>query len=362
MAFIRNISNNDLPLLPPDLEIETPEILKQLAIASRHLGELNGLCSTLTDPSILMNTIALQESKNSSEIENIVTTRDELYEAITGYGNVTIATIEVLNCTEALYGGLEVMIKRKNILSINTLVDIVQVIKGKEAGIRNTPGAALKNPITGEMICTPPEGSHIIREKLANLERFINDNNYSTLDPLIKMAIIHYQFEAIHPFMDGNGRTGRILNELYLVQQGLLPLPVLSMSAYLVKNKALYYHLLSGVMENNNWHDWIMYNLAAVIESAQLTTAKIRQMINLKGKMEREVKEALGASYTPDLLQLMFESPYLKIELLEKKGMAHRQTASTWLKKMVGAGVLTEQKKGKTLYFINNRLISILIN
>ncbi|MFI5196375.1 MAG: Fic family protein [Chitinophagales bacterium] len=362
MVFNRNIPNNDLLLLPPNVEIETPEILKQLAIASRHLGELNGLCATLVDPAILINTIALQESKDSSEIENIVTTRDELYEAITGYGNVPIAAIEVLNCTEALYRGWEIMVKRKNILSINTLVEIVQVIKGKEAGIRNTPGTAMKNPITGEMICTPPEGSHIIREKLANLERFINDNNYSTLDPLIKMGIIHYQFEAIHPFTDGNGRTGRILNGLYLVQQGLLPQPILHLSAYIAKNKALYYHLLSGVMENNNWHGWIIYNLAAVIESAQLTTAKIRQLINLKEQTEGELKKVLGSSYKHDLLQLMFESPYLKIELLEKKGMAHRQTASTWLKKLVSAGIISKQKKGKTLYFINNRLISILTN
>lgn len=362
MTFNRNIPNNDLPLLPPNIQIETPEILKQLAKASRYLGELNGLCATLRDPSILMNTISLQESKDSSEIENIVTTRDELYEAITGNGYVSISAIEVLNGTEALYSGLEAMIKRKKILSINTLVEIVQVIKGKEAGIRNTPGTAFKNPVTGEIICMPPEGSPVIREKLADLERFINDNNYSTLDPLIKMAIIHYQFVAIHPFTDGNGRTGRILNELYLVQQGLLPLPILGLSAYLIKNKTFYYHLLNGVMENNNWHDWIMYNLAAVIESAQLTTAKIRRLISLKEKMEGELKEILGASYKYELLQLMFESPYLKIELLEKKGMAHRQTASTWLKKLVGAGALTEQKKGKTLYFINNRLISILTN
>jgi Fic family protein len=360
MAFNRKIPNNDLPLLPPDAKIETPEILKQLATASRHLGELNGLCATLTDPILLINTIALQESKDSSEIENIVTTQDELYQATMESENATSAAKEVLRYREALYRGLEIMTRRKNILSVNTMIEIVQVIKQNNAGIRETPGTALKNAITGEIIYTPPEGKPVIQEKLANLEHFINDDEFSTLDPLVKMAVIHYQFEAIHPFIDGNGRTGRILNGLYLVQQNLLPQPILYLSSYIVKNKSLYYQLLRGVTEKNNWHDWIMYNLTAVIETAQLTTGKIRQVLSLKEKMEMELKDVLGSSYKHELLQLMFELPYLKIEIIEKKGMAHRQTASTWLKKLAGAGIVSEQKKGKTLYFTNHRLITIL--
>jgi Fic family protein len=362
MTFNRKIPHNGLPLLPPEVVLETPEILKQLATASRHLGELNGLCASIPDPAILINTISMQESKDSSEIENIVTTQDDLYEAAMESDDPAPAAKEVLNYKEAIYKGLEIMRKRKNIVSINTMTEIVQAIKQNNAGIRNTPGTALKNAITGEIIYTPPEGAHIIREKLDNLERFINDNNYSTLDPLIKMALIHYQFEAIHPFIDGNGRAGRILNGLYLVQQELLPEPVLYLSSYVVRNKLLYYQLLRNVTENNNWHDWVMFNLTAITETAQLTTSKIRQMIRLKEKMEEELKEVLGSSFKPELLQLMFELPYLKIEVLEKRKMAHRQTASTWLKKLVAAGVLAEQKKGKTLYFINNRLISILAN
>ncbi len=360
MVFNRKTPNNDLPLLPPGINVETPEILKQLAIASRHLGELNGLCATLTDPTLLINTIALQESKDSSEIENIVTTQDELYKATMESENATSAAKEVLRYREALYRGMDVMTKRQNILSVNTMLEIVQAIKQNDAGIRETPGTALKNAITGEIIYTPPEGKQIIEEKLANLERFINDDELTHLDPLVKMAIIHYQFEAIHPFIDGNGRTGRILNGLYLVQQGLLQQPILYLSSYVVKNKSLYYQLLREVTEKDNWQDWIMYNLTAVIETAQLTTAKIRQVLNLKEKMEVELKEALGSSYKYELLQLMFELPYLKIETIEKKGMAHRQTASTWLKKLLKAGILKEQKKGKTLYFINHRLISTL--
>jgi Fic family protein len=362
MAYNRKKPNNDLLLLPPDVKIETPGILKHLAAASRHLGELNGLCATLTDPTLLINTIALQESKDSSEIENIVTTQDELYQATLESENATSAAKEVLRYREALYRGLQVMTKRKNILSVNAMIEIVQVIKQNNAGIRSTPGTALKNAITGEVIYTPPEGKQVIEEKLANLEQFINDDGFSPLDPLVKMAIIHYQFEAIHPFIDGNGRTGRILNGLYLVQQNLLPQPILYISSYIARNKSLYYELLRGVTEKNNWHDWIMYNLTAVIETAQLTTGKIRQVLSLKETMETELKEVLGPSYKYELLQLMFELPYLKIEILEKKGIAHRQTASKWLKKLLNAGVVSEQKKGKTLYFVNHRLITILSN
>lgn len=360
MPFNRKIPNNDLPLLPPVAKIETPAILKQLAAAARHLGNLNGLCATLTDPGILINTIALQESKDSTAIENIVTTQDELYEATVTSDDGASPAKEVLRYREALYRGLEVMKKRKNILSVNTMIEIVQTIKQNSAGIRRTPGTALKNAISGEVIYTPPEGKRMIEEKLANLERFINDDEFSSLDPLIKMAIIHYQFEAIHPFIDGNGRTGRILNGLYLVQQGLLPQPILYLSSYILKNKPHYYQLLRGVTEKNNWHDWIMYNLTAVIETAQLTSEKIKQVLSLREKIEAELKKVLGASYKYELLRLMFELPYLKIDILEKKGMAHRQTASVWLKKLVAARVLSEQRKGKTLYFMNHRLVSIL--
>ena len=361
MPFNKNQPFNDLPALPPgEINLETTSILRHLAQASRHLGELNGLCASIPDPQILINTIVLQESKNSSAIENIVTTQDELYKAATEEATANHAAKEVLNYKEALYTGYARMKAQQNLLLTNTIIEIVQTIKKNKSGIRNAPGTALKNAITGEVVYTPPCCENVLRNQLAALENFINDADVSDLDPLIKMAMIHYQFEAIHPFPDGNGRTGRILNALYLVQQGILLHPVLYLSSYIIKYKAEYYQLLRGVTENSNWQDWIMYILTALIETAKQTTVKIRSMLSLKDDTEQKMKKVLGASFSNELLQLMFTLPYLKIELLEKKDIAHRQTASTWLKKLVDADILKPQKMGRTTYFINYRLIELL--
>ena len=360
MAYNKNNAFNDLPDLPPTDFIESPEILRHLAKAARHLGELNGLCASLPDPRLLINTIVLQESKNSSAIENIVTTQDELYKAASEDGAASHAAKEVLSYREALYVGLEKMQAQKNLLLTNTMVEVVQTIKQNKSGIRTTPGTALKNAINGEVIYTPPCCEDVLREKLAALEQFINDPEMSSLHPLVKMAIIHYQFEAIHPFADGNGRAGRIVNALYLVQQEILIQPVLYLSSYIVKYNTDYYQLLRGVTEKNNWHDWIMYILTALIETAQLTTKKIRSMLLLKEEFEKKMKVVLGASFSYDLLQLMFALPYLKIELLEKKEIAHRQTASTWLKKLADSDIVRPQKMGRTTYYVNWRLMELL--
>jgi Fic family protein len=311
---------------------------------------------------LLINTIILQESKDSSAIENVVTTQDELYKAATEEGTATHAAKEVLSYREALYVGLKKMQAQKGLLLTNTMVEIVQTIKQNTSGIRNTPGTALKNAINGEAIYTPPCCEEVLREKLAALEQFINEPESSSLDPLIKMAFIHYQFESIHPFADGNGRTGRIVNALYLVQQELLSQPVLYLSSYIVKYKTEYYQLLRGVTEKNNWHDWVMYMLTALIETAQLTTKKIRSMLLLKEEFETKMKQTLGMSFSYELLQLMFTLPYLKIELLEKKEIAHRQTASVWLKKLTDANIVTPQKIGRTTYYINYKLMELLSN
>jgi Fic family protein len=214
--------------------------------------------------------------------------------------------------------------------------------------------------MTGEVVYTPPCCEDLIREKLALLEAFINDESYSDLDPLIKMALIHYQFEAIHPFSDGNGRTGRILNALYLCQQGLLQEPVLYLSSFIVQHKAQYYQLLRGVTEAENWQDWVMYMIRAVSETAQLTTRKIQGMLALKAMMEQDMKELLGSSFHPGLLQLMFRQPYLKIDLLVRNELAHRQTASVWLRKLADHGLLKSRKIGRTTYFINHQLMDLL--
>ena len=360
MPYNRNTAFNELPNLPPVGFTESPEILRHLAKASRHLGELNGLCASLPNPQLLINTIVLQESKDSSAIENIVTTQDELYKAATEEGTANHAAKEVLSYREALYSGLEKMKTQKNLLLTNTMVEMVQTIKQNKSGIRNAPGTALKNAINGEVIYTPPCCEDVLREKLAALEQFINDPQLSALDPLVKMALIHYQFEAIHPFADGNGRTGRIINALYLVQQELLSQPVLYLSSYIVKYKTEYYQLLRSVTEKDNWHDWIMYILTALIETAQLTTKKIRAMLSLKEEFEKQMKEVLGSSFSYELLQLMFTLPYLKIELLEKREIAHRQTASTWLKKLTEADIVKPQKIGRTTYYINYKLMELL--
>jgi Fic family protein len=361
MAYDKLIPYNELPNLPPDIDFDTPEILKLLAAASRHLGELNGLCASIPDPQILINTIVLQESKDSSAIENIVTTQDELYEASIESSTSNAAAKEVLSYRKAMYAGLERMQARKNLLLTTTLVEIVQIIKQNNAGIRNTPGTALKNAINGETVYTPPCCEDVIREKLTALEAFINNSDLSPLDPLIKMAFIHYQFESIHPFTDGNGRTGRILNALYLVQQNLLPQPVLYLSSYIVQYKNDYYRLLRSVTEKENWKEWVMFILNAINETAQLTTKKIRNMLSLKEEMETEIKKILGASFSHDMFELMFTLPYLKIELIERKGIAHRQTASAWLKKLTDAGIFKTQKMSRTTYYINHRLMSALL-
>ncbi|PSL47860.1 Fic family protein [Chitinophaga niastensis] len=356
-----NIPYNDLPALPPAADLNTIPILTNLARASRHLGELNGLCASLPDPHMLINTIALQESKDSSAIENIVTTQDELYKAASEEETTTNhAAKEVLNYRQALYAGLEKMQSQQHLILTNTLIDIVRTIKQNNAGIRNTPGTAIKNAITGATVYTPPSGEDVIREKMSSLELFINDRDLSPLDPLIKMALIHYQFEAIHPFSDGNGRTGRILNGLYLVQQHILPQPILYLSAYIVKHRSTYYQLLQGVTEQNNWNDWVMFMLTALSETAQMTTEKIRLILFLMSQIEQSMRVTLGNSFNYELLKLIFSLPYLKVETLVDKKIGHRQTAAAWLKKLVEKDVLRAHKIGKTTYYVNHALIALL--
>lgn len=362
MSYSRTQAFNDLPNLPPDFKLNHPEILNNLVRASRQLGELKGLCMTLLEPNILINTIVLQESRDSSAIENIVTTQDELFQAVADDGTTNNAANEVLSYRKAIYQGLEMMQGQQNLITTNMLVQIVQAIKENQSGVRNTPGTALKNAITGEVIYTPPCCEDAIRQKLQALENFINNDIEPGLDPLIKMALIHYQFESIHPFLDGNGRTGRILNVLYLVQQGLLPQPVLYLSSYINENKQVYYRLLREVTEKDNWQDWVMFILTSVRETAQSTSQKIRKILALKEQLEDQVKEILGASFKYELVQMMFTIPYLKIDSLVSNQIAHRQTASVWLKKLAKEDILQVKKIGKTNYYINWRLMELLSN
>ncbi|MEP7264833.1 MAG: Fic/DOC family N-terminal domain-containing protein [Bacteroidota bacterium] len=352
--------HNTLRDLPPKINLESPQLLKAGIKASRLLAELKGYCQTLPDPKLLINTIVLQESKDSSAIENIVTTQDELYRAVasiddgTGFGS---ATKEVLLYREALYNGLDLMEKRG--LTTNTLIAIMQKLKYTTEGIRKTTGTRLANPATKEIIYTPPEGEVLIREKLASLENFIH-SEIDDIDALIKMALIHYQFEAIHPFSDGNGRTGRILNVLFLVHKKLLNIPVLYLSSYIIQNKNDYYRLLREVTEKQNWNDWILFMLKAVSETAALTLEKISAIHMLKKEMSVQVKNVLKNSYNSEMVDLIFSYPYMKIRILEKNGIAQRQTASTYLQKLSQAKILSPYKIGKEMYFINHRLMEVI--
>jgi Fic family protein len=260
-----------------------------------------------------------------------------------------------------MYWGLEEM-KKNDLITTNLLIGIMQNLKQTTAGIRNTPGTKLANPINNNVVYTPPEGEDYIREKLYQLEKFINDDSYSSLDPLIKMALIHYQFEAIHPFGDGNGRTGRILNVLYLINKNLIGLPVLYLSYYIIQNKPDYYKLLKEVTEKENWAGWVKFILEGVAQTSAITLYKINAILELKQQTESLIKDALKSSYTREFTDLVFSYPYIKIKILEQNNIAKRQTASIYLQKVASTGVLRPVKIGTETYYINTKLMHILSN
>lgn len=360
MVYDSQLPFNDLPNLPPAIDFYQPAIVRALTPAIRYLGELNGLCATLPDPLLLLNTLVLQESRDSSAIENIVTTQDELYRAVLDENLENSPAKEVLNYREATYSGLTTMRTRHNLIMTNTLIEVVQTIKSNRSAIRQTPGTTLRNSGTGNVMYTPPCCEDVIREKLTALERFINEDDPEIPDPLIKLALMHYQFEAIHPFLDGNGRTGRILMALYLVQQKLLPQPVLYLSRHINLNRSEYYRLIRRVTEENGWADWIVFMLNGVSDTAQLTMSKIRRILDLMAETEQRMRTQLRASYNPDLLRLMFVQPYLKTDFLVRQKLAHRQTASGYLKRLAEVDILMANPIGRTTYYINRRLLDIL--
>lgn len=358
--FDKDTPYNKLPDLPPKNNLETVAIFKATIRANKLLAELKGYCQTLPYPQLLLNTIVLQESKESNAIENIVTTQDELYKAtLMGDAIKNQAAKEVLQYREAIYWGIEEL-QKNNLITTNLLVGLMQRLRGSQEGIRKNTGTKLGNPTNNQIVYTPPEGENIIREKLAKLEIFINDEEFSDLDPLIKMAMIHYQFEAIHPFSDGNGRTGRILNVLYLIQQKLLGLPVLYLSHYIIQNKSDYYRLLKSITEENNWEEWILFVVNGVAETSKMTLQKINAILEFKAIAEVQVKEILKSSYSKELVDLLFSHPYIKIKVLEENNIAKRQTASEYLKKLEAGKLLSSVKIGNEIYYINNSLIGVL--
>ncbi len=353
MAFDRNQPYNDLPLLPPAAELETRAVLKQAISANLALANLRGLAGRIPNQGMLINSITLQEARLSSEIENIVTTSDELYRAdADADGKTDPHTKEVLRYRQALRYGFAELKERP--LTTNLFVEIARIIKQADLDIRAIPGVALQNDLS-ETIYTPPVGAAVIRDKLSNLEKFIHADD--DLDPLVKMAVMHYQFEAIHPFPDGNGRTGRILNLLYLVQQGLMDIPVLFLSRYIIENKNDYYLGLRKVTEQQDWENWVLFMLRAVESTAQQTFNQVQRiLVIMEGVRERVQREAIGI-YSKDLIEVIFSHPYTKIQFLVDANIAKRQTASTYLQTLAGLGILREHKPGREKYYINDALL-----
>jgi Fic family protein len=323
------------------------------------LAELKGLGKTIPNQSILVNSIILQEAKASSEIENIITTHDALFRAFSAKTTqIDPATKEVLRYREALWEGFS-SLKDRPLLTTNLFIQIVQTIRANKAGIRNTPGTKVANAATGEVVFTPPEGEDIIRNKLKNLEDYIHAED--TVDPLIKLALIHYQFEAIHPFTDGNGRTGRILNILYLTRQHLLELPVLYLSKYIIEQKSDYYRLLRGATEHQEWEPWILYLLDAVEQTALFTRDKILAIRELMIKTLEFTKENLPSRvYSKELIELLFHQPYTKAQFLVDAGIVERKTAANYLKELQKIGVLQIYKVGKENLYLNRELFEVL--
>jgi Fic family protein len=355
-SFHRDKPYNDLPLLPPPVELETRAVLKKAIAAARELAELKGAGDVIPNQAILINGIVLQEARLSSEIENIVTTNDELYQAASeDLFNAGPHTKEVLRYREALWHGFHGLNVRP--LSTNLFVDLVRIIKQTDIGIRRVPGTKIANS-AGDVIYTPPEGESRLRDLLANLERFIHADD--GMEPLVKLAVMHYQFEAIHPFTDGNGRAGRILNILFLVEGGLLDLPVLYLSHYIIRSKAAYYEGLRRVTEEGAWEDWVLYMLDAIEATARQTRERIFRIRDLMEETQRLARERAGTAYSKDLIELIFEHPYCKIRFVERAGLAKRQTASEYLRKLESIGLLRGARAGREVYYINNALLKVL--
>ena len=345
--------------LPYAEDLETKSILKQLPAAHAALAELKGIVRSIPNQIILLNTLGIQEAKDSSSVENIITTHDELYKANLDFEvNISPAIKEVQNYVAAMKRGFE-LVQTQGLLTNQTILKIQETLEGNNAGFRKLPGTALKNAQTGEIIYLPPQDSTEIGSLMANLEQFINDSELSNYDPLVKMAIIHYQFESIHPFYDGNGRTGRIVNILYLVLTGLQKLPILYLSSHIIRNKPDYYRLLQGVRENGDWESWISYMIRGVENTARETILLIEELKILIAEMQ-VVLRTRYKFYSQELLNNLFEHPYTKIEFLVRDLGVSRITAANYLNQLAADGVLRKERLGTGNYYVNERLFELL--
>lgn len=354
--------NYIVPNLPLPIDLETKAVFRQLNSANKKLAELKGVVQIIPNETILINTLVLQEAKDSSAVENIVTTHDELFRAHVDWKHfaITSSTKEVLNYSTALKYGFE-LVRKDGLLTNTRIKEIQEILEVNQAGFRSVPGTALKRG-DGSVVYTPPQSKIEIERLMENLELFINVERVSDIDPLIKMAIIHHQFESIHPFYDGNGRTGRIINILYLVTQKLLDLPILYLSRYVIQNKLEYYSLLQSVRDNGDWEKWVIFMLKGVEQTAESTIILVKQIANLMQQFKQVLRPLLGKSYRHDLLNNLFSHPYTKIAFVQENLQVSRPTAAEYLDKIVKIGLIKKVKYGKTNYYLNMPLCELFMS
>lgn len=352
-----------LPDLPPKAELETVHVMKALARASRALAELKGRAATIPNQGILIDTLVLQEARASSEVENIVTTQDELFQAdVFPEGPQSPAAKEVSRYRDALRLGYQRLRESRGLITNNTIIEMFQLLKCRDEGFRETPGTALKNETTREIIYVPPQEAQAVKAAMAALENYMNNGEGCSLDPLIKMALIHHQFESIHPFSDGNGRIGRILNVLYLTKEGLLDIPILYLSRHITSTKSEYYRLLQEVRDDDAWEKWTIYMLEGVESTAKTTLQLVEgiraQMTSVKHRMRKD----FPGIYSQDIINNLFRHPYTRIDFVQKDLGVTRQTAAKYLDTLAQAGFVEKRQSGKSNYYINTELVRLFIS
>ena len=359
----------ELPTLPPPADFETAPVLRAVADAHRRLAELKGRAHSVPNPGVLIDTLSLQEAVESSEIENIVTTRDKLFQAtLFREASLDASAKEVARYREALQRGFGEMTRRDGLLTNNVLIEIYRALMLRTDGFRAVPGTALLNERSGEIVYVPPQEAEEIVRHMTALERFINDDGgagggddggVSGLDPLVRMAVIHHQFESIHPFSDGNGRVGRILNVLYLVRMGLLDFPILYLSRAINRSKAEYYRLLQAVRDDGAWEAWALYVLRAVSETSREALRLVERIDELMLATKHEMRGKLPKIYSQDLLNNLFRHPYTKIGYVREELGVSRQTASRYLERLAAEGFLDKRRSGSANYYVNPPLVAL---
>ncbi len=353
-------STYEVPLLPLPTSIETPAVLRASARAHRHLAELKGRAASVSNPTILLDTLTLQEARASCEVENIVTTQDWLYRAdLFPDSAVDPAAKEVARYRTAVKRGFDWLRSENSRLTNDLLIEIYQLVTSRADGFRTEPGTVIGNAYTGDIVYVPPQDANEVVARMTELERFTSDNELSSLDPLVKMAVIHHQFESIHPFADGNGRVGRILNVLCLVRSGLLESPILCLSEFIARNRADYYRALQGVRDEGHWEGWLLYMLQAVSETARRTLVIVEQIRELMAEYKHAIRSKLPRIYSHELVNNIFRNPYTKIDFVRHEVRVSRPTAARYLEALTEEGLLSKRSAGRGNYYVNTRLVDL---